>query len=71
MSADDIELEDFSKEEQRRVELNLRIRALQIAMPIVKEFYLLAIDANQRMIDEMKSLEEARDALSQGQLILD
>jgi uncharacterized protein Smg (DUF494 family) len=60
----------FTKEELRRLEIDKRLYALRLSLPYVNEIHVVAAENRQKILDEIKSLEEELDAIRQGQLIL-
>lgn len=71
MSIDSFKDEQLTKEERRRIEIAERLQELRLVLPYVERGYRDTGQKRKELMDEIKTLEDERLALNQGQLVFD
>lgn len=61
----------LSKEELRRIEIGMRLHVLRQVLPFLKEYFKCADDHLHNTLTEIHNLENEREAINQGQLLLE
>ena len=61
----------MSNEDRRKIEIGMKMQSLQALLTHINEFHRLAAGMRQQALEEIKQLEEEREAIAQGQMFFD